>query len=200
MENLRKIRVELIIEKIYIPKNINLVVRKTMSSGEEDADDWKSSICEDDCEDVEVDKFETKDEIDVFDRVGFSGLTGNAPKTRLEKAAQEPLEKFIQSVEAIALYIRNRNDTIVITNSDIEKMVETASYLEHVEHKNPSAYILGFLATEKGKIPPQLRVENYNEIIKKVLPLIDSDASVFPEDVIRYSRLWLKLYSKKSRV
>lgn len=188
----------MIIEKIYIPKNINLVVRKTMSS-DEDVDDWKSSGDEaDDYENAEVDDFETKDEMHVFDRVGFSGLTGNAPKTRLEKAAQEPLEKFQQNVRAIAL-------NIGITNGDIDKMVETASYLEHVEHKNPSAYILGFLATERGEqkrpeLIPKLTVEKYNEIIKKVLPLIDSEASVFPEDVIRYSRLWLQLYSIQPRV
>jgi hypothetical protein len=172
-----------------------------MSSDEEDVDDWKSSGDEgDDYEDEDVD--EIIPEMGFFDRVGFSGLTGNAPKTRLEKASQEPLEKFQQSVEAIAL---NINDKIVITNEDIKKMVETASYLEHVEHKNPSAYILGFLATEGGKkfppeLIPKLTVEKYNEIIKKVLPLIDSEASVFPEDVIRYSRLWLQLYSIQPRV
>ena len=160
-----------------------------------DEDDWKSSDCEgDDCEDDEVDDFDPRDEMGAFDRVGFTGLTGNAPKTRLEKAAQEPLEKFQQSVEAIAL---NINEKIVIIKEDIKKMVETASYLEHVEHKNPSAYILGFLATEGGK---KLTVENYNKIIKKFLPLIVSDASVLPEDVIRYSRLWLQLYSNKPRV
>lgn len=160
-----------------------------MSSDEEDVDDWKSSGDEgDDYEDEDVDKFVP--EIDAFGRVGFSGLTGNAPITRLEKAAQEPLEKFVQSVEAICWDIISKN--INITNNDIQKMIETASYLEHVEHKNPSAYILGFLATEGGN----LTLKNYDKIIKKVLPLIDSDASVFPEDVIRYSRLWLKLYSK----
>lgn len=185
---------------IYL-KNINLVVRKTMSS-DEDADDWKSSDCEgDDCEDADIDEFELEPEMGAYDRVAVTNLTGNAPKTRLEKAAQEPLEKFIQSVEAICLDIRN--DGINITNGDILEMIETASYLEHVEHKNPSAYILGFLATEGGKKLLQTedgKKELYLKIIKKALPLIDSEASVFPEDVIRYSRLWLQLYSKKSRV
>jgi hypothetical protein len=169
-------------------------------SSDEDVDDWKSSdFGEDDYEDEDVDEFVP--EMGAFDRVAVTGLTGNAPKTRLEKAAQEPLEKFIQSVEAIAL--DNRNDKLIITNGDIQEMIETASYLEHIEHKNPSAYILGFLATEGGK---KYKIENgkkiilpelYDKIIKKVLPLIDSDSSVFPEDVIRYSRLWLQLYSKK---
>ena len=163
-----------------------------MSSDEEDVDGWQSSDCEgDDCEgDEDVDEFEP--EMGAFDRVGFTGLTGNAPKTRLEKAAQEPLEKFVQSVEAIARNIRN-SDTI-ISEADIQTMIETASYLEHVEHKNPSAYILGFLATEGGI---NMKKQLYGKIIKKTLPLIDSDASVFEEDVIRYSRLWLQLYSKK---
>lgn len=170
-----------------------------------DEDDWKSSgdegdDYEDEDEDAEVDDFIP--EMGAFDRVAFTGLTGNVPKTRLEKAAQEPLEKFQQSVEAISRDINSYN-TIIIKD-DIEKMIETASYLEHVEHKNPSAYILGFLATQGGKVtendPDDKAKKLYDEIIKTVLPRIDPDASVFPEDVIRYSRLWLQLYSKKQRV
>jgi len=158
------------IEKIYIPKNINLVVRKTMSSEEEDVDDWKSSGDEgDDYEDEDVGEFDPKTEMGAFGRVAFTGLTGNAPKTRLEKAAQEPLEKFQQSVEAISRDINSYNT--IITNQNIEKMIETASYLEHVEHKNPSAYILGFLATEGGKVtekdPDGKAKKLYDEIINK---------------------------------
>ena len=162
-----------------------------MSSDEEDVDGWQSSDCEgDDCEDEEVDEFEP--EMGAFNRVAFTGLTGNAPKTRFEKAVQEPLEKFVQNVEAIARNINSGN--VIITNNDIQEMIETAYYLEHVEHKNPSAYVLGFLATEGGK---NMTKELYDKIIKKALPLIDSDAFVSEEDVIRYSRLWLQLYSKK---
>jgi len=173
-------------------------------SSDEDVDDLKSSdFGEDDYEDEDEDVDEFVAEMGAFDRVAFTGLTGNAPKTRLEKAAQEPLEKFIQSVQAIAL---DNSDKLIITNGDIQEMIETASYLEHVEHKNPSAYIFGFLATEGGK---KYEIENgnkiilpelYDKIIKKVLQFKDSDSSVFPEDVIRYSRLWLQLYSKKSKL
>jgi hypothetical protein len=167
-------------------------------SSDEDVDDWKSSGDEGDgYEDEDVD--EIIPEMGAFDRVAFTGLTGNAPKTRLEKAAQEPLEKFQQSVEAISRDING--DNTIITNENIKKMTETASHLEHVEHKNPSAYILGFLATEGGTVteknPDNKAKKLYDKIIKTVLPLIDADASVFPEDVIRYSRLWIQLYSKK---
>ena len=172
-----------------------------MSSDEEDVDEWQSEDCEeDDCEDADVDEF--KPEMGAFDRVSIPGLTGNAPKTRLEKAAQEPLEKFVQSVEAIALNIDSKNK-ITITTNDIQEMIEKASYLQHVEHKNPSAYILGFLATKGGTqklVTEEGNKKLYEQIIEKALPLVDLDASVFPEDVIRYSRLWLQLYSKKSRV
>ena len=172
-----------------------------MSSDEEDVDEWQSEDCEDDdCEDADVDEF--KAEMGAFDRVSVPGLTGNAPKTRLEKAAQEPLEKFVQSVEAIALNIDSKNK-ITITNNDIQEMIEKASFLQHVEHKNPSAYILGFLATKGGTqklVTEEGNKELYEQIIEKALPLVDIEASVFPEDVIRYSRLWLQLYSKKSRV
>ena len=88
-------------------------------------------------------------------------------------------------------------------SADIQEMIEKASYLQHVEHKNPSAYILGFLATKGGTqklVTEEGNKELYEQIIEKALPLVDIEASVFPEDVIRYSRLWLQLYSKKSRV
>jgi hypothetical protein len=159
----------------------------------EDEDDWRSSVCEeDDCDGEDEHIFET--EYGASERVGFTGLAGAAPKTRLERAEQDPYEKFSQSVDAISRHLRNEAD-IIITEDDIEKMIFKAANLDVVEHKNPSAYVLGFLATGGGS---KLTDDLFHKTINKVLPHVDVDASVFPHDVIRYARLWQKLSLKSS--
>uniref|UniRef100_A0A6C0H3B7 Uncharacterized protein n=1 Tax=viral metagenome TaxID=1070528 RepID=A0A6C0H3B7_9ZZZZ len=170
-----------------------------MSSGEDD--DWESSGCErddddDECEEDRDVTFEA--EIDAYKRVGLPGLGGDVPKTRLEKSQQDPLEKFTQSVLAILLKIRS-TDVINIEDNDIKIMVKQAAYLDTVERKNPTAYVLGFLSTKPKKLSDanELTEDLFNKIVNKVLPVTDSDASVFPHDIIRYARLWENLCLKK---
>ena len=159
----------------------------------EDEDGWHSSVCEeDDCDGEDEHIFET--EYGAFERVGFTGLAGAAPKTRLERAEQDPYEKFSQSVDAISRDLKTKSG-ITITEADIEEMISKGANLDVVEHKNPTAYVLGFLATGGGG---ELTGELFNKTINKVLPHANEAASVFPPDVIRYARLWQNL-SLKSR-
>ena len=170
-----------------------------MSSDEEDVDEWQSSDCEgDDCED-DYDEPIFENEMGAFDRVDFTGL-GKGPKTRLERAEQDPYEKFSQSIDSISRHLRDKSD-VIITQDDIDKMTFKAAKLNVVEHKNPTAYVLGFLATGGGlkllKADPKIK-DGYlfNKIINEVLPHANKDASVFPPDVIRYARLWSKLINE----
>ena len=182
-----------------MPKNINLVLRKTMSSGEEDVDGWQSSECEeDDCEEEEYcDEPIFENEMGAFDRVGFTGLGGKRPKTRLERAEQDPYEKFSQSVDAISRDLREKSG-VIITQTDIEKMTSKAAKLNVVEHKNPTAYVLGFLASGGGRKLLSDDKVLFDKIINKVLPHANKDGSVFHQDVIRYARLWAKLMNDVS--
>ena len=159
-------------------------------SSDEEVDGFQSSDYEDgDSDEYQDDEFEPEAEIGAYDRVAFTGLNGNGPKTRLEKAAQEPLDKFKQSVDAIARNCRSSNK-INIQDEDITKMIEFASKLDTIEHKNPSSYVLGFVVTSGGR---ELSDTLFNTIVKKVLPLLNSEDSVFPHDIIRYARLWQQL-------
>jgi hypothetical protein len=169
-----------------------------MSSDEDDG--WQSSDCErdddDECEEDRDVTFEA--EIDAYKRVGLPGLGGDVPKTRLEKSQQDPLEKFTQSVLAISLKIRS-TDVINIEDNDIKIMIKQAAYLDTVERKNPTAYVLGFLSTKPNKLGAnnELTKDLFNKTVNKILPVTDSEASVFPHDIIRYARLWQNLSLKK---
>ena len=62
--------------------------------------------------------------------------------------------------------------------------------LEYIHFKNPSAYILGYIASESGRNILESRV---NYCFTKVLPLVELDAGLQRPDIIRYARLWTNL-------
>lgn len=129
-------------------------------------------------------------ELGAKDRVGPAGgmYVGEKPKNRAERAMMDPLDRFRQYVDGIARNLNNW-DGVDIAEESIDRMLEMAAQLEMVGHKNPTAYIMGFLATNGGR---KLRKENLEHVIKKVLPHAE-DTSVLPPDIIRYARLWENL-------
>lgn len=130
-----------------------------------------------------------RDEVGAYDRAGPAGqfLVGK-PKGRMEQALMDPLERFKYNVDAIARSL-NSIEGIVISDGGIFKMLEKASVLEEVKHKNATAYVLAYLATNGGL---KLTIEQFNNVLKNALPQVD-DKSVLPPDILRYSRLWLSL-------
>lgn len=132
---------------------------------------------------------EFKPEMNAYDRVGAGGgLTGIGPQNRFERSMMEPLDRFRLHVDAIARSLNNWED-VDISEQSIQLMVETASKLNAVGHKNATAYVLGFLATGGGV---KLQKKYYDHVITNVLPHAD-EGSVLPQDVIRYARLWQQL-------
>ena len=128
-----------------------------------------------------------KPERNAHERVGLPGFMVVAnPQSRLEKAMMDPLDRFRLYVDGVS---RNLNNWYSIKQTDIDKMLIMSGELDTVEHKNPTAYILGYLSTSGGV---KMSKEQFNRVIKDVLPHVE-DESVKPEDIIRYSRLWLNL-------
>ncbi len=125
-----------------------------------------------------------------WDRVGLpgAGYIGAMPVDRVERAMMEPIESFRIYVDSISRRLNNC-EGVNISDQSITRMLETAAQLEAVEHKNPTAYVLGFIATGGGS---KLDNKKYEYVIKKVLPCVE-DTSVLPPDIIRYSRLWKSL-------
>ena len=70
-------------------------------------------------------------------------------------------------------------------------MIKRADDLEAIEHKNPTAYVLGFLSTGGGI---KLTKKNFDDLISNanILKYLE-ESSVNPEDIIRYARLWQNL-------
>jgi len=122
-----------------------------------------------------------------IERVGLQGAIylGNIPSNRIERAMMDPLDRFRMYVNAISRRLNNWED-VDISDKSIEKMLEKSALLEAVGYKNPNAYIMGFIATGGGL---KLSKEKFDYTIKKVLPHVE-DSTVFPQDVIRYARLW----------
>jgi len=130
-----------------------------------------------------------KTEYGAFERVGIpgAGLAPEVPRSRKERARMSDIDNFITYVNVIALNLTNWN--IDLGGEDIQRLIETATYLEVVKHKNPTAYILGYMATNGGK---QLTKERLDYVVQRVLPHVE-DYSVMPPDIIRYARLWQNL-------
>lgn len=131
--------------------------------------------------DIERPRYEA--EYKAFERAGAVGII---PDKNLRNI-QDPLERFQTQVDGIS---RSLTDNAVsITESDITKMLEKATVLNKVEHKNPTAYVLGFLASTRGS---KITETSTSDVFNKILPYV-KDRSVNPEDVLRYARLWLTL-------
>ena len=85
--------------------------------------------------------------------------------TMAEKIAMSPLDKFKMDVRIVARQLDSYPDPN-ISNDDIIKMIETAAKVDKVEHKNPTAYILGFLASNGGR---KLDHKLFKYVVDKVI-------------------------------
>jgi hypothetical protein len=134
-------------------------------------EDWLSD------EDVEY-----KAEAKAFERVG-GGLLGTKVDKE-KKHLQDPIEKFSVTVDAIS---RNLANYIDLNQKDIDNMIENIGLLKNIEFKNPSGYVLGYLASKGGKKIEKSIVQN---IFKNALP---HTQGITEPDIIRYAKLWLSL-------
>jgi hypothetical protein len=129
------------------------------------------------------------DERNVYERVGMRGdINVDIDMIGMEKKKSQktPLERFIESVNAITLQIINEKN--MLSQGDLKIILETITSLNKPEYKNPTGYVLGYMASNGG----------FNMVGEKIFDIFDlleflEDKSVKPEDVIRYARLWLKI-------
>lgn len=131
-------------------------------------------------------------ERNVFERVGLRHDVDIDIDPEKKRTQKTPIERFIEFTNAIAFDIVSKNKKL-LNEQDIKIILQSISMMSRPEIKNPTAYILGYIATQGG-----------NEINKdKLLATFDmlenlEDKSVQPPDVIRYSRLWLSFYNNLS--
>lgn len=131
-------------------------------------------------EEEEQQQQEFKTSYDVFSRVEYEPQVSELPKSRLERATMDPLEKF-------KFYVNSISVDLLLSETDIKILLEKSVLLKYVNKINPSAYVLGFIASNGGT---KLTKNSFNNVIKNQLPKIKDD-TVLPPDVLRYTRLWL---------
>ena len=158
---------------------------------------------DDDTESDEDDYFQDnnfKNEINVYDRIGVPELEGGLNifgniegelgdiNKKLERMSRSDEDSFKIYVNAISRKIMNRSNVFNINNNDIVNMLKKVQKIKNIQHKNPSAYVLGYLASNRGK---EITKESVDKVIKDVLHEIDGN--ITGPDILRYARFWVNL-------
>ena len=134
-------------------------------------------------------EIEFRDEFGAYLRAGGGNDSGCLDADgKFNKTIQDPLHKFKCYVDIISRKLIINN--IELEERDINTMISYADKLEYIHFKNPSAYILGYIASASGRNILESRV---NYCFTKVLPLVELDAGLQRPDIIRYARLWTNL-------
>jgi hypothetical protein len=129
--------------------------------------------------------------INAFAQAGFAPLgLGTLDVLGMNKKF-DAKGHFKETVNAIAQQLRE--DRIKLSGNDLEQLIETVDILNEPQYKNPTAYLLGYIASEGGR---DINRKNVNNVFKNVLKSV-SDKSVKEEDVLRYTRLWYNLVRER---
>lgn len=128
---------------------------------------------------------ELKAERDVRERAG--GGFNLISSKELKDATPE--ERFNVYVEAISRSL-NSDGIFTIEQKDINTMLERSSMIQNIKYRNPTAFILGYLASKGGVSIDKKRINNIFENMK--IPEITEQGITKP-DVIRYARYWMNL-------
>jgi hypothetical protein len=133
---------------------------------------------------------------DSFKDVERTGMRGididvylNEFSLKQTKLFRSDIESFIINTNSIA---REMVDNNILNNNDLENILENIKNLDKPNLKNPSAYILGYIASNGGR---NLDIENYkkalNIIKRKKTKYSLEDTSVLQPDIVRYARIWI---------
>jgi hypothetical protein len=109
-------------------------------------------------------------------------------QNKLNKISLQPRERFTLQVNAIYNAL-TANGSISLTDGEIDIILNHIEKIPNAEYKNPTAYILGYMASV-GSTRDKLNRKNIENVLKHVLPKIPNDSNIAEPDVIRYARLW----------
>ena len=101
-----------------------------------------------------------------------------------------PYHIFACLLEAVGKNM-TENGISNVSQDDVEIMISYAEYLKNIKAKNPTAFILGYIATKGDKDITKASFDNIKTNVMSKL----RDTSVQLPDVIRYARLWSRLWS-----
>jgi len=147
--------------------------------------------------DFKAEEPEMMAEIGAYERAGTSGrlnmtlIQGGTLGELQKKAMKElatPEDRFQLYVDAISRKL-NGDNIMNVSQTEIDAMLDAMPMVPNIQYKNPTAYILGFLATAGGR---KISVSKIKTIIEEVLPQLP-ESGVEAPDVVRYARLWMNV-------
>ncbi len=112
----------------------------------------------------------------------LTGADGRPLKT------QDPRGRFCLKVDAICRNIDSNCKFMSISEDQIQFLLNKSQNLKRVEFKNPTAFVLGYRATDGG-VRKSAKVSG-NAVWKCYSDIMNSDESIKQPDIIRYARLW----------
>jgi hypothetical protein len=135
---------------------------------------------------------EYRNERNAFERAGpADDLIGMFSDENVR--TRDPLELFRRKVRAISLQINDKFPG-VLPRPDINNMLIKAETISHIDFKSPTAYVLGYIASNGGT---KINEKSVDYVFKNIIPFVNDPVKesdfVKEPDVIRYARFWLKL-------
>jgi Family of unknown function (DUF5770) len=136
---------------------------------------------------MDEDDYDFQMEAKAYERTGPSGKLAEllSGQTK-DKRKESPTDRFLIAVDAISREFES-NGIAKISDSDITKMLEKSQDISDIKYKNPTCWILGYLASSGGSSLDKKRVL---KVIDDILPQISKSDGVEAPDVIRYARFW----------
>jgi len=106
-----------------------------------------------------------------------------------------PIEIFVDSVRKIANIIIDNNyvDKKIFNSNDLDIILKNIYLFNKPEYKNPTCFILGYIATDGGRSISKEKLFKMYRLIDE----IDSSTNIQPPDIIRYSTLWINTVLNK---
>lgn len=127
-------------------------------------------------------------EVNVFQRVGVGSVSSTSLKN-----VSNPIEAFKLRVGGVFNKIKH---TSKLSEADLAKMLEPVSNIPNIRFKNPAGFILGYIASDKGKKLSDTGFKSANSLLELIN---DVKVIITPPDIIRYASFWLSISSKYLR-
>lgn len=131
---------------------------------------------------------EFKEEIGAFERAGggkLAELLSVANRPDSKRQAYTPEDRILIGIDAFAREVKDRG---LLTEQDINYLLDKTQQIPGLRYKNPSAYVLGYIGSGGGA---KMNKENISRAFN-LLSSLRIDGVVEP-DVVRYARFWTSL-------
>jgi hypothetical protein len=140
-------------------------------------------------DDYQAGRIETQAQFNDYERVGIPGFIDIDQYIdsigKRNKLFMSDIEKFVKSVFFISNELKDEG---LLKSEDVREILDNISKLNKPGYKNATAYVIGYLVSNRGKNFTPKNLEKYLNmcIINSYRESEGLDCSV----IIRYGRLW----------